>query len=106
MHAPQEPEALERLRQLTYAFGPFELAAFHDLVSLSGSLVIGFAVTRGQRSAEELWEISRVDEHWQAEQWGKDEEAEALARVKRESFLHAARMFTLCHPDGVAGPSR
>lgn len=96
MHEPQDPEALARLSGLTHGLSTFELAAFHDLVSLSGSLILGFAAARQARDLEDIWTISRLDEIWQAEQWGKDDEAEAMAGLKRESFLHAGRMFTLC----------
>ncbi len=34
---------------------PFELAPFHDLVALSGSLVLGLAVARGRLTAAEAW---------------------------------------------------
>ncbi|MEM6304183.1 MAG: ATP12 family protein [Pseudomonadota bacterium] len=95
MHAPQDPEALAALARQTRALPDFELTAFHDLVSLSGSLIIGFAAARGAWPAEELWEISRLDELFQIEQWGRDEEAEAMAAAKRESFLHARRIFDL-----------
>ena len=96
MHQSQDAEALAVLSERTHALGAFELAAFHDLVSLSGSLVLGFATALGAREAEEVWTLSRLDELWQIEQWGKDDEAEALAELKRASFLHASRMFTLC----------
>ncbi len=96
VHAPQDPEVLEILRRRTHALSAFELAAFHDLVSLSGSLVLGFAALAGARPAAELWEISRLDEVWQTEQWGKDDEAEAFAATKKTSFLHARVMIELC----------
>lgn len=96
IHAPQNPEALRILTERTHALSPFELAAFHDLVSLSGSLILGFAAAEQVRPLDALWDISRLDEIWQAEQWGKDDEAEQMAEIKKESFLHAGRMFTLC----------
>ena len=96
MHVPQDPRVLETLSARTHALSAFELAAFHDLVSMSGSLVLGFAAALQARPAEDLWDISRLDEIWQAEIWGKDDEAEALADIKKASFLHASRMFTLC----------
>jgi chaperone required for assembly of F1-ATPase len=99
MHIPQDPKAVGLLRDQTHALDPFELAAFHDLVSLSGSLVLGFAAARGARPADELWNISRLDELWQEEQWGKDEDATALALIKRDAFLHAVRMFGLAQAD-------
>jgi chaperone required for assembly of F1-ATPase len=96
VHVPQDSAALTSLSLRTQAMTPFELAAFHDLVSLSGSLVLGFAGAMQARDIDVLWDISRLDEIWQAEQWGKDDDAEALAARKKDSFIHAARMFTLC----------
>lgn len=96
MHAPQDSAALAVLRDKTHALSAFELAAFHDLVSLSGSLVLGFAAEHQARDPEALWDLSRLDEIWQAEQWGVDEQAEEMAAVKKDSFLHANAMFTLC----------
>jgi len=99
MHVPQDEDALAKLRARTHAHSPFELAAFHDLVSLSGSLVLGFAAAMKARSAEAIWDLSRLDENWQEEQWGEDEDATALALIKREAFIHAVRMFDLLHAE-------
>ncbi|MFK7838048.1 MAG: ATP12 family chaperone protein [Sulfitobacter sp.] len=96
MHAPQATASLTALSDRTHGLSAFELAAFHDLVSLSGSLILGFATAEQVKTADDIWEISRVDELWQIEQWGKDDEAEALTQVKKDSFLHANHMFTLC----------
>lgn len=74
----------------------FQLAAFHDLVTLSGSLVLALAVTRQRLSADVAWAQSRVDEEWQIAQWGVDEDAEAAALRKRAAFLHADRFYRLC----------
>ncbi|MGJ8545791.1 MAG: ATP12 family chaperone protein [Sulfitobacter sp.] len=95
VHVPQEPEALAAMSRLVHGYDKFQLAAFHDLVSLSGSLVIGFAAAQGARDIEALWDISRLDENWQIEQWGADDEASAMAEVKKAAFVHAKRMFDL-----------
>ncbi|WP_171208780.1 MULTISPECIES: ATP12 family chaperone protein [unclassified Ruegeria] len=95
LHQPQPSEAVARLTQRVHAFDAFQLAAFHDLVSLSGSLVLGFATAMNWRSPDAIWEISRLDELWQIEQWGHDEEAAAAAEVKRVAFLHAKHFFDL-----------
>ena len=95
LHVPQDAGALEVLRRRVHALTPFQLAAFHDLVGISGSLVLGFAVSEGWRSADEIWQLSRLDERWQEEQWGVDEEAAAAAAVKQQEFLHAERFFRL-----------
>lgn len=95
MHQPQNPAALHRLAAEVHAMDNWQLTGLHDLVALSGSLVIGLAATRGAWPPEELWERSRIDETWQAEQWGTDAEAAALAEEKRTDFLRAHGFFSL-----------
>jgi chaperone required for assembly of F1-ATPase len=60
---------------------------------ISGSLVLALAVTDRRLSAEEAWRLSRLDEHWQAEVWGRDDEADALEAARHEGFLHAERFY-------------
>ena len=95
VHRPQDPRALARVHALICAFDDFGLAALHDLISLSGSAILGLAASRDGHDAADLWELSRLDEIWQAEQWGQDDIAEAAAALKREAFLHARRMIEL-----------
>ena len=95
MHIAQPPEAQAALYAEVRSMGPFVLTGLHDLVGLSGSLIIGLAVKEGHLDAMTGWTLSRVDEDWQAEQWGKDEVAEALARHKQGEFLHARRFVEL-----------
>lgn len=92
----QDPEVLARLHDQVLALGNFRLAAFHDLVSISGSLVLAFAVGQGRLTAEEGWQVSRLDESWQIALWGEDEDAAAAAALKREAFDLAARFYALC----------
>lgn len=93
IHQPQDANLLERLAAQVAALTPFQLAAFHDLVSLSGSLILGFAAARGWRDADSLWQLSRIDETWQEEQWGSDGEARKAADLKRQAFVHAKRFY-------------
>jgi chaperone required for assembly of F1-ATPase len=92
----QEEDALRALATEIEGQDDFQLAAFYDLVALSGSLVIALAVIEGIRSPEEAWTLSRIDEDWQIEQWGEDDEAAAVTRDKRAAFVHAARFHALC----------
>lgn len=96
VHVPQDPETLARLHARTAALTPFQLTAFHDLVSISGSLILAFAVTRRHLSAEEAWNLSRIDETWQAELWGEDAEASESEGVRRAGLLQAGRFWDLC----------
>ncbi|HEY9037501.1 MAG TPA: ATP12 family protein [Roseovarius sp.] len=95
MPEPQDPAALETLRRRVHAHDAFELAALHDLVALSGSLIIGLAAMHNAQDIGTLWQISRLDEAWQSELWGADEEAEEMAAVKRAAFVHSKEFFLL-----------
>jgi chaperone required for assembly of F1-ATPase len=89
MHQPQSPMALAALGQQVHDMDNFTLTAFHDLVSLSGSLIIGLAALHELREPQDLWQLSRVDERWQEDQWGIDEDAATTAQRKEKEFLHA-----------------
>lgn len=95
IHAPQDPRAIANLRAAVHGLSAFQLTAFHDLVGLTGSLVLGFAAMRGVESPEAIWEKSRVDERWQVEQWGEDEEATQVEAQKLGEFTHALRFLSL-----------
>ncbi len=95
MHVEQQPQALAKLYQEVAAFDDFALAGVHDLISLSGSLILALAITKNGISVEDAWGLSRIDEHWQIEQWGEDEEAAEAESVKRSAFLDAARFYRL-----------
>lgn len=95
VHHPQPAESLRRLAQRVGALDTFTLTGFHDLVGLSGSLVLALAVIDGHLTAEAAWDLSRLDENWQEEQWGADEFAAEAAAAKRSAFLAAARFVVL-----------
>ena len=95
MHVPQTSRALTLLREELENLDDFALAAAHDLVSISGSLVLAIAVMRGALSVDEAWRLSRIDEHWQIEQWGEDDEATHNEKLKQQAFDDAARFFRL-----------
>ncbi|MBT8408629.1 MAG: ATPase [Alphaproteobacteria bacterium] len=95
MPVAQDPAALFELYRQIEAFSAFELAAFYDLVTLPGSLVIGLAAARRLLPPEELWERACVDEAWQIEIWGYDDEAERVNQLKRRAFLDAAEFLFL-----------
>lgn len=91
MPVAQPPDSLARLLALFRAADDFQMAALHDLVSISGSAILGLAAARGAWPVESIWRASRIDEDWQIEQWGRDEEAEADTATRQAAFLHAYR---------------
>lgn len=95
MHAAQPAPSVAALTQAVAAVDPFELTVLHEFTALSGSLVIGLALLEGRLAGEAAWGLSRIDEDFQIEQWGEDEEAAALAARRRADFLQAERFLAL-----------
>ncbi|MBL4766957.1 MAG: ATPase [Rhodobacteraceae bacterium] len=95
IHQAQDGKTLNALTKMVHDMSPYQLAGFHDLVSMSGSLILGFAVTLQWKDPETVWVLSRLDEIWQLEKWGQDDEADAMSDVKRLAFLHAARFYEM-----------
>lgn len=90
----QPDGAVAALRSRVDARSPWELTALSEFVTLSGSLVLGLAVLQG-RAPDAVWTLSRVDETWQAETWGADEEEAARVALRRAAFVQAHRYLGL-----------
>ncbi|HEY0212365.1 MAG TPA: ATP12 family protein [Paenirhodobacter sp.] len=93
----QPMSTLTALSERVRVMDDWQLAALHEFVGISGSLVLGLALAHGRLSGEQVWTLSRIDEDWQAEQWGQDEEAAAHAALKRQALLDAERFWQLLH---------
>ena len=86
VHVDQPPEALAALERAVLALDPFRLGALHVLTTGMASLGLGLAVAGGLLTAAEAFDLSRLDEEYQAERWGRDSEAEArTARIRAEA---------------------
>lgn len=68
---------------------PWRLGAVHAATTLTGSALIALALARGRLTAEEAWQAAHVDEDWNIEHWGSDEQA-ADHRAFRFAELQAA----------------
>lgn len=95
MPAAQPANALAALRARVDAFSPWELTALSEFVTLSGSLVLGLATATDEIDPDAAWRASRIDEDWQAERWGFDEEEAERVASKRADFLRAHHYLSL-----------
>lgn len=95
VHVEQDAAALAKFEAELKALDTFGLTAIHDLVTLPGSLVLGLAVLKGRLSAEEAYELSRIDEEYQAELWGRDEEADEAAAGRLQAMRSAEALWKL-----------
>lgn len=97
VYREQPPQGLAALARALEGRGSFELVALHGAVSLTGSLILGLALVEGHLGATEAFALSRLDEAFQSETWGRDAEAEARAGAQAaqleaiETFLRLAR---------------
>lgn len=90
MPVKQDPIYINRLALFMSPMNHFALTGFHDLVTLSGSYFLAVAAANKVVESEDAWALSRIDEAWQIEQWGVDEEAAKQATSKKVAFFHAS----------------
>ena len=95
---PQDPAVLLKLQAEIASLDTFALTALHDLVTLPGSLILGLAVLRGRLDAETAWKLARIEEEFQADRWGRDDEADLAAQGRLEAMRNAERFYQLSRP--------
>lgn len=95
MHQPQPAATVARLAEAIGARGAFELAGLHPVVTISGSLVLALALLEEAVDADAAWAAARIDDDWQAEQWGEDAIARQAADHARDGFMAGARFLAL-----------
>jgi chaperone required for assembly of F1-ATPase len=94
-HIAQPEEAVAALRRAVAQYDPFVLTALHVAATVCGSLVLALALADGRLDADEAFALSHLDERYQAEKWGVDEEAEKRALALAAELDAAARFMRL-----------
>jgi len=95
VHVAQPTATVEQLTHAVEALDAFHLAGLSPLVEIGGSLVAALALLDRAITPLQAWDAVSIDERWQIEQWGADEEAEAAIENRRRDFLAAARFLEL-----------
>ena len=97
-HEEQPAATLLRLARLAEAEGDFVLAGVAHATALFGSAILAFALQRGELDGEAALDLSRLDEIFQQERWGVDEEAaERAANMQTEATM-LERWFACLRP--------
>ncbi len=90
LHRPQPPESLAALRARLLSLDPFTLAAVETMTTLAASLVTALAALDArEEDARALWQAACLEEEWQADLWGREDEAEARRARREADFLRA-----------------
>jgi chaperone required for assembly of F1-ATPase len=98
VHMAQPPKPLAAVRAALEGYrDPAALAALSVITSLTGSMLLALAVARGFLTPAQAWAAAHVDEDFQNEQWGADEEAMAR-RAARWREMEAAGEVLVAKP--------
>ncbi|WP_026783692.1 ATP12 family chaperone protein [Pleomorphomonas koreensis] len=65
---------------------PLRLAAIEQVTTLTGSVFLALALAERHLAADDVWLAAHVDEDWNAELWGVDEEARQRRDFRRADF--------------------
>lgn len=76
-----------RLRDYLSTFSDKELAAFYVAALNMKSVLLALALVRGKINAEQAYAAAYLDELWQAENWGVEEEAEARRQELKQELV-------------------
>ena len=92
--APQPPASLEAAGDYASGLDDLRLTGVNFGLGLFGSALLSMAVAEGEVDAEAAYEMSVLDELFQAEQWGADEENEARHANNRAQAAALGKLFS------------
>lgn len=88
VHQSQPEQTLAKVKAMALALDDFGLAGVAFGTALFGSAVLAFGLSRGWMTGVQALELSRLDEIFQEEKWGIDDEAaERTARHMVEAQM-------------------
>jgi chaperone required for assembly of F1-ATPase len=101
VHVTQPDTAIRAAREV-FPADPWSVAALHVVTALTGSALLALALTHGVRDPEEIWAAAHVDEDWNIEKWGIDEEVAARRAARLVDFRAAVSILKALNPAGTA----
>lgn len=103
MHVKQPDEALKAARAALPS-DPWSVAALHVVTTLTGSALLALALAHGVRDAGQVWAAAHVDEDWNTDQWGVDEEAASRRAARLRDFEAAVTVLAAVKVPAAKGP--
>lgn len=95
MPIEQSTELHRAIREYMRDLDDMELAAVSLLASLLSSLVLALAVYEKRLPCEEAFLLSRLEENFQAEEWGEDEEVKRRMSIILNEIKGVTRFLNL-----------
>jgi chaperone required for assembly of F1-ATPase len=97
VHVGQPDSAIAAARAVLPG-DPWSIAALHVVTTLTGSALLALALMRGLIDQDQAWAAAHVDEDWNIEQWGVDEEVAARRAARLVDFKAAASVLKALNP--------
>lgn len=95
LHVTQASASLEAYGRAVETLDAFRIAALHNAVTLTGSAVTGLAMVLGRLAPDEAFDLAYLDENWQMELSGEDEEERARLELRRSELAETGRFISL-----------
>jgi chaperone required for assembly of F1-ATPase len=95
MPVGQPAATIAGLGDVVRRLNDLQLTALASVVQASGSLIIGLALVEGRLTAAEAFSLAALDEHYQAERWGADDEADRRRQAVADDMAAAERLLLL-----------
>jgi chaperone required for assembly of F1-ATPase len=89
VHVQQPQQAVNAVRA-RLPQDAWSVGAFHVVTTITGSALLALALREGVLGQQQVWAAAHVDEDWNREQWGVDEEVEARRAARLRDFEAAA----------------
>ncbi len=86
VHQSQSEDCLGAFRRFVDALDDFTIAGFHNVMTLTGSAILAAAAREEHLPGERIWALAHLDEDWQIEQWGEDEEERSRRKGRQQEF--------------------
>src|ERR1700681_3027170 len=97
VHVRQPDPAIAAARAALPA-DPWSIAALHVVTTLTGSALLAVALIHGVLDQNQVWAAAHVDEDWNIEKWGVDEEVAARRAARLVDFRAAAGLLGALNP--------
>jgi len=97
VHVRQPEQAVEAARAALPS-DPWSIAALHVVTTLTGSALLALALLHGVLDADQVWAAAHVDEDWNIEKWGVDEEVAPRRAARLVDFRAAAGILKALNP--------
>lgn len=91
IHVAQPETAIAAARGALPA-DAWPVGAFHVVTTITGSAMLALALKHGVLDGAQVWAAAHVDEDWNSETWGADEEVAARRAMRLKDFEAAARV--------------